>query len=119
MATIGQKQILLHRFILGLTDGKILVDHKNGDTRDCQRSNMRIATEGQNRANQKKTRGASRFKGVTLHRKSGKWDAQIGGRMGHRHLGRFDSEEDAARAYDIAAKERFGEFARPNFAEAV
>jgi hypothetical protein len=56
------------------------------------------------------------FKGVHLH-KEGKWVAQVVGRH-CRYLGLFVREEDAARAYDAAALEIFGEFACLNFPNA-
>jgi hypothetical protein len=47
------------------------------------------------------------------------WQAQIKDKYRSIHLGFFASKDDAARAYDVAAVERFGEFARINFPEAA
>jgi hypothetical protein len=111
--------ILLHRFILDAPDG-VLVDHKNRNGLDCQRQNIRLATSSQNGRNAAKYRtfkGApvtSRFKGVHWCKYHKHWlaRANIGGRV--THLGQFDSEEAAARAYNNAALLHFGEFARLN-----
>lgn len=59
----------------------------------------------------------SRFKGVSRHSKNEKWIAQIQEDGRTKYLGSFDSEEDAAKAYDAAAREVFGVFARTNFGE--
>jgi len=58
---------------------------------------------------------SSKYKGVAWHKRRGKWQAyiKIGDKI--RHLGVFTDELAAARAYDIAARQHFGEFARPNF----
>jgi hypothetical protein len=102
----------MHTFLTGWA----LVDHKNGDGLDNTRANLRPATPGQNVANQRiSRRNTSGFKGVNLHKFSGLWRASIGFRGKSRHLGYFHSPEDAARAYDAAAADLFGEFARPNF----
>jgi hypothetical protein len=109
----------LHRFILGVSDAA-LVDHKNLNTLDCRRENLRRATHSQNVCNRAKKRYAagvsSRYKGVDLH--CGRWRAQIAKHGVRLHLGVFDSEEDAALAYDTAARKLHGEFARLNFPEA-
>lgn len=108
----------LHHFILGINDGA-LVDHRNMDGLDCRRENLRRATPSQNVCNRRKRcyEGgvSSKFKGVDLH--VGRWRAQIAKDGVRRHLGLFDSEEDAARAYDAAARDLHGEFARLNFPE--
>ena len=87
------------------------IDHINGDGKDNRISNLRLANGSQNQANQRKKPGlSSRFKGVSWHRNYGKWVAS-----GRLHLGYFDNEEDAARAYDRAISIIHGEFAVLNF----
>lgn len=102
----------LHVFIAGSP----YVDHRNGDGLDNQGSNLRPTTKKENAANAR-IRADSRtgFKGVGLHGPSGRWRARVMCDGRSRHLGLFDNPEDAARAYDAAAIELFGEFARPNF----
>lgn len=111
-----RKTIRLHRAILGAPAGT-QVDHVNRDGLDNRRANLRLATRSQNRANsEKRIDGlASRFKGVCWERSRGRWMARIGVDGRKRHLGYFDDEEQAARAYDRAARAQWGEFARPNF----
>lgn len=102
----------LHGFLTGWP----MVDHRSGDGLDNQRSNLRPATPAQNAANQPLYRNnTSGYKGVTWREDLRRWRAKIkaGGRQ--IHLGYFDRADDAARAYDAAAFELFGEFARPNF----
>jgi hypothetical protein len=107
-------KIYLHRFILGISEPFVLADHVDGNTLDCQKQNLRRATREQNAWNCQKSRtGMHRYKGVAKIGNS--WMGQIGHIPGSRYLGCFRTEEEAAKAYDIAAKERFGEFARLNF----
>jgi len=104
----------MHRLILP-TDGQ--VDHINGDTLDNRRANLREATPSQNAQNRRR-RADSRhtFKGVgrsvVPHLP---WLAAITVAGKARHLGVFETEIEAARAYYLAAAELFGEFARLNF----
>lgn len=110
----------MHRLLM---PGVPQVDHKDGNGLNNQRSNLRDATNQQNHANEGKTRTyggkptSSRFKGVYRHKASGRWHAQINAGGNHRSLGYFSDETDAALAYDTAAREEFGEFARLNFPE--
>jgi len=100
--------------------GGFIADHINGDPLDNRKANLRLASKQQNLRNRGKGlwlgRSSSRYKGVCLLR--GKWQAQIGKDHKNIYLGTFPCEFCAALAYDIAAVEHFGEFARPNFLKA-
>ena len=90
------------------------IDHINGNMKDNRISNLRLATQRENQHNGFSKRGvSSTFKGVG--RSKGRWRGFIMSPSKFIHLGYFDREEDAARAYDEKAKELFGEFARLNF----
>jgi len=106
----------MHREILGLTDSKIQVDHKDGNTLDNQRRNLRTATVAKNQQNrQKRVRCSSKFKGVCWHKGTSKWLARITPPdQKQALLGSYDDEETAAKAYNEAAKRLFGEFALTN-----
>jgi hypothetical protein len=108
----------MHRLILNAPTG-LQVDHINGDKLDNRRSNLRLCTGSQNVRNTGKRRGtfSSVYKGVSLHKASGRWMAhiRISGRSGPLFLGYFAFEIDAANAYDHAAREHHGEFAYVNF----
>src|ERR1035437_10259892 len=99
---------LLHRFILGITDPAIEVDHEDGNGLNCQRYNLRKCTTQQNRQNKSK-HGLSGFKGVSWHSQDRLWRARIfveGKELG---LGLFTGPLEAACAYDMAAVKHFGE----------
>lgn len=103
----------LHQF---LCPGNPLTDHEDGDGLNNQRWNLRPANRSQNGANSKKRLGcSSKFKGVTWYARDQNWKSQISLGGKNQHLGYFDLEKDAAVAYDIAAKARFGKFAKLNF----
>ena len=110
--TSTSKRIPMHRMILGLTNPKIKGDHKDRDTLNNQRSNLRKATNSQNQMN-KKPCGKSKYLGVSWHKT--KWKASISIAGKTMHIGLFDSEIDAALAYDNVARKAHGEFANPNF----
>ena len=103
--------ILMHVVVCGYSRP----DHVNGNGLDNRESNLRPATRSQNAMNQPKRLGTSRFKGVSWHRKSGKWLCQIVKDRKIYVLGYFTDEIEAACAYDRKAVELFGEFARLNF----
>lgn len=113
----GKSKQYLHRHIMGETDPTVLIDHRNGDGLDNRRLNLRRSTKKQNVQNSAgQVNTSSGYKGVSYVKKSGKWRAYI---VPHKpaqiSLGTYELEEDAARAYDVAAKQYFGEFAYLNF----
>ena len=120
----GRKSsVLLHRWIMSARPGEI-VDHKNGDTLDCQRSNLRVTSTRGNAMNVTHSTNQRRggYKGVSWNKNAQKWEASIGagpvkpsGRRGKIHLGLFDDPKRAARVYDAAAKHYFGNLASLNF----
>ncbi len=113
----GGTRIFMHRAIMRAPKGKI-VDHWDGDRCNNYRTNLRICNHQDNARNMAKQAGfSSRYKGVYFCRKGGKWHASTRFEGHTIHLGYFDDEVEAARAYDRAAVERFGVFARPNFPE--
>ena len=108
----------LHRFLLGLSFGdKTQVDHINGNGLDNRKENLRLCNNAQNAFNaSKQCNNKSGYKGVCSWSKGvKKWRAQIQFNSKVIHIGSFQNKEDAARAYDEAARKYFGEFARLNF----
>ena len=109
----GKKTTMrMHRQILGASSER-QVDHRDGDGLHNWRTNLRYCTNGQNQSNlhYKKAGCTSRHKGVSWYRRFGKWQAAIRVNGKSMNLGRFDDEDDAARAYNAAALRLFGEFA--------
>ncbi len=104
--------VLLHRYLMqAKADEEI--DHENGDGLDNRRQNLRKASRAENGRNSGARLGSSKFKGVS--RSQDRWRAYIKVNYKFRHLGYFDIEEEAARAYDQAARELHGKFACVNF----
>lgn len=111
----SHKHVYMHRYIMGVKAGQE-VDHINGDKLDNRKENLRIASHSENGKNQVKPKNnTSGFKGVTRNKYKGNWIAQIKINGKHLSLGRFDDIQEAARAYDDAARKYFGEFAKLNF----
>lgn len=108
--------VAMHRQILGAPPG-VIVDHANRNTLDNRKLNLRFATTHQNMCNRIAVRSRFGYRGVKQRRSGhGKWEARISLLDGtRRHLGSFETAEDAARAYDEAAKRAHGEFAVLNF----
>lgn len=108
------RTILMHRQIMGLSFGDpCQVDHVNGDRLDNRRQNLRLATQRENSANMKR-RGCNRsgVKGVVWDRERRRWAAFIKVNYKSISLGRFKTKDEAARAYESAARRHFGVFAR-------
>lgn len=109
-----RKRFYLHRFLTNPNDGQV-VDHINGNPSDNRRQNLRLCSIKDNVRNRTKNKHAilSKYKGV---RPRGlKFEASIGrNKDDYLYLGTYETEEDAAISYNIAAKDRYGDFANLN-----
>ena len=104
-------KLAMHRELLGCPP---FVDHANRVKLDNRRANLRPCTKLANNVNRDRKRNAKEpYLGVK--RNGPNWAARIA----DRHLGQFKTAEEAARAYDVAAKIAYGEFARLNFPEDI
>lgn len=107
--------MLMHRQLMEAAKGEV-VDHIDGNPLNNTRSNLRICSNTENVRNQRRHKNnTSGFKGVSWHANRGKWRAYITPNRKQIHLGLFDNTEDAARAYDAAALEHYGAYAKLNF----
>jgi len=106
------KTILMHRVILRAPKG-IGVDHIDG--------NLRLDIASINAINRNKFRTyarrltTSKYRGVSWNRQKKRWAASVCVLRVPLPLGSYDNEIDAAKAYDRAAREWLGRFARTNF----
>ena len=114
--------LMMHKFIMNSPKG-MCVDHINHDGLDNRRENLRICTYSQNSQN-KRLREDSRsgYKGVYVAPNGGRFQAYIRKPNSPKRqisLGYYETAAEAARVYDKAAKELFGEFAYFNFPNEV
>ncbi len=116
---LNRKCLYVHRimaaaFLRNALKGGAHVDHIDGNPRNNDISNLRLCTRAQNNRNSGTRRnGKIPFKGVC--RVGNRFRAQIVVDRNHTHLGYFDSPEEPAKAYDVAATSNFKEFASLNF----
>ena len=107
-----------HRVIVGVTHPRVYVDHINHDGLDNRRVNLRVCSQAENQRNKVSKGGSSTYLGVSFQKSRPnlrrRWRAKIEHKGKAIELGYFASEEEAARARDIAAQELFGEFANLN-----
>jgi hypothetical protein len=112
---IKQRSIRMHAFITNTPVG-LDTDHIDGNGLNNQRDNLRICEHIENCRNVKKHKdGSAKYKGITKRRNY--WRALINVNSKFINLGNFNNEEEAARAYDEAAKKYFGSFSKLNFPE--
>lgn len=107
------KTFQAHRLVLGFPNG--VTDHINRNGLDNRRQNLRVCSVAENNRNRgRQRRGTSGLKGVSLDRVRMVWRATIRANGKDHYLGRFKTKEDAAMAYDEAAKRLHGNFAALN-----
>jgi hypothetical protein len=108
--------ISLHGVIMKPRKG-LVVDHRNGDSLDNRKANLRLATRTQNSCNKQKTKSktTSKYIGVSYEKGQKRWAVKVKYRGKSHWVGGFKSEIEAAKARDKAAKKYHGEFARLNF----
>jgi len=113
---IKGKKAFMHRIIMNPPTEKV-VDHIDHNGLNNRRTNLRICSIADNSRNLKPRRNAktSFYKGVSWNKKSKKWMATIKFNQKYYHIGFFDDEIAAAKAYDKMAKKLFGKFAYLNF----
>lgn len=108
--------VLMHREILGITDPGIYGDHRDGNGLNNQSHNLRTATHSDNLCNRGAVKNSkSKYKGVGWITSHKMWRAQIQKDKIITPLGYFKDEIEAAKAYDRAAIQIHGEYARLNF----
>lgn len=113
------KMLRLSRLIMNCPKG-MEVDHINRNKLDNRRENLRIVTHQQNNFNRgSEKQSTSVYKGVNFLPKRQSWRAQIGKDYKQTQIGEFKKERWAAMAYDIAAKDLYGEYANLNFSEII
>lgn len=106
--TRNSQHLRMHRLIMGAKEGQV-VDHIDGNSLNNRRGNLRFCTPAENaQSRSRNARRPGKAKGAYFRRGS------FYARIGPTHLGVFATEIEAANAYDVAAKERFGEFAKLN-----
>lgn len=104
------------KMILGkhIAEQGLQIDHTDGDVLNCQRYNLRPCTRSQNQHNSRSKNGStSQYKGVSWCKQSGNWQVYLNNPK-QIYLGKYNDEVEAARAYNTAAREHFGKFARLN-----
>jgi len=116
LPTTHKKWIKMHRLVMGdRLNGFPVTDHKDHNKLDNRKSQLRPALFSQNAMNRRKicTARTSLYKGVSFVKESGKWAVWV--EVFHKSIGRFETEIEAAEAYDEAVKKYYGEFAYLNF----
>lgn len=116
--TINYRRFLAHRVAWAICHGKwpsAFMDHRDGNRKNNRINNLREANLSQNSRNcSSRRKSTSKYLGVSWHSGKKKWEARISDGTRSHHLGTFDDEFDAARAYNTTALKIHGQFARLN-----
>jgi hypothetical protein len=114
----GRREFVpMHREVFSLAGVSPIgeIDHRDCDGLNNQLDNLRSCTHAQNACNRRMQKSnKAGYKGVWMRPKAGTYRAQVIANGVRRYLGTFDTAESAARAYNLAALELHGEFARLN-----
>ena len=102
----------LHRDVMGCTKGDgVVIDHIDGNTLNCCKSNLRKCSTAENSQNRRiNHNNTSNVKGVYLH--EGKWRVRIQANKIRYFIGDFYTLEEAKVAYEDASKKYHGKFGR-------
>ena len=116
IAWINHKHVYMHRFIMQLHGNDIknkMIDHEDHNGLNNQKENLRVCsnTDNQHNSNKKKNAKTSKYKGVSYHIKDKKYRARIMLNTKGIFIGNYDTEKEAALAYNEKAIELFREFA--------
>lgn len=115
---LEEKTVYMHRLITNAPK-HLCVDHIDGNRLNNQKNNLRLCTRAENTRNSRKQKNnKNTYKGVTQF-SNGKWRAQIWYENKIYQMGMYDTEVEAAIAYDKKAIELHKDFAHLNFPETV
>lgn len=111
----GKKLVVyMHREIM-LTPDNLVTDHINGIVTDNRKHNLRICTDGENKRNRGKTKAnPTEYKGAYWQTQIKRWYSRIQLDGKSTYLGTFNTAKEAAQAYNQAAVEYHGKFAKLN-----
>lgn len=115
----GNRQVSLGQFLMNPPAGKMVYPRRFMDGLDYRKSNLIVCTMKERQRILPKSRrfGSSRFKGVSYVQSLKRWRASIKIDGRSKSLGVYDTELQAAEAYNRAAREAFGDMAYQNLLE--